>query len=330
MKYLLVAIVLLSSPVFAQSEADMEEDAEQIHALKEQVSAIPDFRLQGGVGRRIGENREAYVQAFERMEQLRRLRDQHQAFVASMVQKYAPGQEPWQYARTLNSRFEDLGLGYDVGDDLQMIAERFGWLTEGANNLAMACLQQLEATGTNQTLIRDLHEFYRTAAIREARALLDVCPRMDPGNRRVQRRVERLRPRVTATLEQFEAEERAALAERQWTGNISRLSGGNPRALAAAGLRFLRAHADWGRDDDITVLAVSVTQDWFPAERNLLGQVTKWALGINVAVTNGETPDGVVNVHDLSLITTGPAKNSSFGGVWVGEAWRLLRERVPR
>lgn len=193
----------------------------------------------------------------------------------------------------------------------------------------MACLQQLEATGTNETLIRDLHEFYKTAAIREARTLLDVCPRIDPDNARVQRRVERLRTRVAATLERFEAEERAALAERQWTATIARLSGGNPAQLATAALRYLRAHPDWGGNDDIEVLAVSVTQDWFPAERNLLGQVTKWALGVNVAVTNGETPEGVVNVHDLSLITTGPAKNANYGGVWVGEAWRLLRERVP-
>lgn len=100
-----------SSSVHAQDEATMEADGEQIHGLKEQVTAIADFRLQGGVGRRIGENREAYVEAFERMGQLQRLRQQHQAFVARMVQTYAPGQEPWQYARTLNSRFEDLSLG---------------------------------------------------------------------------------------------------------------------------------------------------------------------------------------------------------------------------
>ncbi len=327
-----VAIMSVAAPAAAQDEAQMEEDAESIHALYQQLRELPDFRLDGGVGRRIGENRQAYVQARERLEQLRRIQEQHAAFLQTVRERYAPGQEPWQFAGTLNRRFEELGLGYDTGDELQSIVERLELLENGPRELAMACLQQLEDTGVNQTLIRDLHEFYKLEAIREARTLLDVCPRMAPGDARIERRVARLRPRVEETLAVFEEEERRLLASRDWNGGVGSLSSGNPQQLAQVGLRFLRGLPDWGgnRERGTQVLVVSITRDWFPAERNLLGQVTKWALGVNVAVRDNTTRDEVVNVYDISLVTTGPEKNGSFGGVWVGESWRLLRAKLPR
>ena len=51
---------------------------------------------------------------------------------------------------------------------------------------------------------------------------------------------------------------------------------------------------------------------------------------MHVAIADDTTGEDIANVYDLSLITTGPERNGSFGGVWVGEVWRVLRARVPQ
>jgi len=115
-----------------------------------------------------------------------------------------------------------------------------------------------------------------------------------------------------------------------WEGNVSRLSGGSPRAMGEAAKRWLNAAEDWGRNTErqTRIVGLSVVGDWFVAERNLLGQPTKWGLPVHVAVTDVETDDDVARVYELSMITTGPQKNGNFLGPWVGEVWEIYRNRV--
>jgi len=325
-----LAVLALAATAHAQSEEQLEEDAEKIHGLHEQVMAIEDFRFEGG--RRIGENAPAFQQARERLEATQRLAEQHEEYLQALYSRYRVDPDNPSYARRLNRQFEPTMTGYDTGDELQAILDRFQLAQTAPRELAMKCLNQLQETGTNESHIRALHSMYQTKAIEEAQQLLEICPRMAPSIGAVQRRVQRLRAQVEELLAKFEEERRQLLEARQWESSVRRLSGGSPRAMAQAAKRWLNAAEDWGRNRErqTRILAVSVTGDWFVAERNLLGQPTRWGLPVHVAVTDSETDDDVARVYELSMITNGPQKNGSFLGPWVGEVWEIYRNRVPR
>lgn len=323
----LLFLAFLSLPVQAQSPSEMDQDAKQLHALYNEVNAIQDFRLnENGTGLAIGQNAAAYEKALKGLHATERLQQQHSDFLLSFRNKYAPGEQDYTVSRVLTEKFENLALGFPIGLEFNEIQNHFGWLEGAARKDALSCLAQVRMEGTDQGYLKGLNELYRVRAVNEAQQLLEVAPLFAPGDEVVTRRVEELRPQVKATLAKFQAEERKALAGGKWV----RAAGPN---LSGAALAYVRSLPDWGGNTrrGTKILKVTVTGDWFVAERNLFGQPTKYGLPAAIAAQDNTMAPGVVHCFDVSLITAGPQKSASFGGgVWVGRVWRMYAKNLPR
>lgn len=321
--------------VSAQTDLQMEEDAEKLHDLYKKVNAIKDFRLnESGTGLQIGKNYPAYQAALDGMNKTRLLRQDYEGFLGEFAKKYAgEADQAYKVPRILDTKFERLALGYDVGTEFETIRERFSYLDTAGERNALSAIQQIRDTGTGDgVVLRNLHEIYRTKAIEEARNLLTIAPLFDPGNEIVQRRVARLAPEVDETLKEYKAEEMKILQSRSWKGNIGSTSAGAPASLAAAGKSYMTGLPDWGGNTvrGTKILKVSVIGDWFVAERNALGQPTRYGLPAAVAVSDNTMSPDVVTVYEISMITAEPKKNTNFYGVWVGNVWRMLASNLPK
>lgn len=329
-------LVLLSVfAVVAQSEVQMEEDAEKLHDLYKKVDAIKEFRLnESGTGLVIGKNYPAYQEALDGMNKMRLLRDTHSDFLNEFARKYAPGvDQDWKVPNELRDKFEPLSLGYNVGMEYDLIISRFGYLDTAGEKNALSALEQIRNTGTGDgQILKNLHEMYRVRAIEEARNLLSIAPLFDPGNERIERRAARLSGEVDETLKEYKEQEMKLLESRTWKGNIASTSAGSPASLAAAGLKFMAGLPDWGGNAkrETQIKKVSIIGDWFVAERNILGTPTRYGLPAAVAAYDNTMSPGVVTVYEISLITKEPRKNTNFYGVWVGHVWRMLEKNLPK
>jgi hypothetical protein len=321
--------------VSAQSEVEMEEDAEKLHDLYKKVNAIKDFRLiESGTGLSIGENYPAYQEALDGMQKTRLLRNDYEGFLAGFAKKYAAGaDQDWKVPNELTRKFEPLKLGYDVGMEYDAIRNRFSYLDTAGERNALSALEQIKNTGTGDGLIlKNLHEIYRVRGIEEARNLLSLAPLFDPGNERIERRAVRLASEVDETLKEYKAEEMKILEGRRWKGNVGSTSAGSPATLAGAGLKFMTGLPDWGGNAarGTQIKKVSIIGDWFVAERNALGMPTRYGLPAAVAVQDNTMAPDVVTVYEISLITQEPKKDTNFYGVWVGNVWRMLDKNLPK
>ncbi|MEZ5344484.1 MAG: hypothetical protein R2681_02915 [Pyrinomonadaceae bacterium] len=332
-------IVLVSFSICvaaAQTEAEMEEDAERIHSIhKRVVTDIKDFRLnESGTGLKIGENYPAYQQALDSMNKTRLLRDDNLEFFQKFAEKYAPeADEDWKAARAITAKFGPLDLDYNVGLEFQSISERFEYLKTAGERNAFSALKQVANTGTGDgAILRNLSEIYRVKAIEEARNLLIVAVLFDPGNETIERRAERLRTEVDETLKVYKEEEARILQSRTWKKGVTGTSSGTPASLAASGKSFLNSQPDWGGNTKrgTKILKVSIIGDWFVAERDALGRPTRYGLPAAVAVSDNSMDPGVVTVYEISLITKFPKMEPNFYGVWVGNVWRMLEKNLPK
>ncbi len=331
--FMILVVCLLAISVFTQSEAQMEEDAERVHAIYKEVTSVKDFRIPEGVSKRIGENYPAYQSALDGMSKTRTLRDSHGGFLKSFSEKYAGGEtELYKVTRSLNSKFESLSLGYDVGDEYESIMTRFSYLDTAGEKNALTALKHVRDFGTNASTLKALHEIYRVKAIEEAKSLLTIAPLFDPGNERIERRVARLSTEVDTAFKEYKAEEMRVLQSRKFKGNISSTSASSPASLAAAGKRFLNSQSDWGGNTkkQTNIKKVSIIGDWFVAERDALGRPTRYGLPAAIYLSDNTTDPGVVRVYEVSLITKFPKMEPNFYGVWVGKVWRMLDKNLPK
>ena len=326
-------LVLVSCfTVFAQSETQMEDDAEKLHDIYRKVKAIKDFRMPDGVWKRIGENYPAFQAALDRMNKTRLIRDDHAGYVAEFKNKYAGGaSEEFRIVKQLNDKFKPLDLGYDPGDEYQEIMFRFGILDTAGEQNASIALKKIRGDLENPSHLKALHEIYRVKSIEESKNLLTILPMFDPGNERIARRVSRLQGQVEEALKEYRAEEMRVLQSRRWQGNIGGTSAGSPASLAAAGKRFVTSQPDWGGNTakGTKILKVSIRGDWFVAERSF-GRPTRYGLPAAIAVSDNTMDPGVVTVYEVSLITKFPKMEPNFYGLWVGKVWRMLDKNLPK
>lgn len=325
-------LVLLGTfNLFSQTEAQMEEDAEKVHDIHKEVDAIKDFRLPEGVWNRIGENYPANQTALEGINKTRRLQSAYSTFLGEFAKKYAAGTKDYEIPRALNKKFESLSLGFDVGDEYEAIVFRFGILETAGERNAFTALKHIRDFIENPSRMKALHEIYRVKAIEEFESLLVIIPLFDPGNERIQRRVERMKTDVNTALKDYRAEELKVLQSRKWKGNIGGTSAGSPASLAAAGKRFMTSQSDWGGNTKkgTKILKVSIIGDWFVAERSF-GRPTRYGLPAAIAVSDNTMDSGVVTVYETSLITKFPKMEPNFYGVWVGKVWRMLDKNLPK
>ena len=315
--------------VRAQDDAQMRQDAEQLHAAAERVHGIgnsSDWTLSPYTMETIGQNLPRVQEVLAKQDEAMRLAAQTRPFMDEFRSRYTARLESWQDpGNALNNRFGSLGLSYRVGQDYWDVTNFLRDLPPIPARNATRCLEILEQNGTNEQRIRDLHELYRTRAIVEARGLLDVCPRLDPTNAEIERRTAELRPRVADVLARFREEEIAAIRDREWQPSSG------PAAQAGPALEFLRADPRLGGSTTrpTQVLAVSVRGDFAVAERNLLGMPTSYGLPVHVAIVSPDTVEGVAQVLELTLITREARPSPPYDGFWVGNTWLMLREKVP-
>ena len=328
---LVVSMTNINTP--AQSEVEMEDDAEKLNSIYKQVNGIPDFRIREGLSEKIGENYAHFQKALDGINKTSLMKDAHGAFVSSIAKKYVPSEsEDYIIVRKLNNKFEPLSLGYDVGDQYEAIVFRFGLLKTAGPKNALLALEQIKRSGTDPVFLKTLHEIYRVKSIEEAKSLMAIAPMFDPGNERITRRVERLRGQVDEAFASYKAEEMRVLKSRKWKPNIGSTSAGSPGSLSSAGQKFMAGLPDWGGNTkrQTVIKKVSIIGDWFVAERDASGRPTRYGLPAAVAVTDNTMDEGVVTVYEVSLITADPVKNTRWYGVWVGKVWRMLGANLPK
>jgi hypothetical protein len=319
-----VAALGLAGAAAAQpTPAQVDEDADVADSLWKQLQELGDPRqVDSPVA---GKKGRAYLDALERLEAHRRFYAQHAGVLDAWRGRYAPAA---RNAYEVKEGMKRAGVPHEAHDKAESIlAMRERLPAEVPAQLVEKCLDTLQ-TFSDRQVLQSLNPMYQVKAIEDARQLLEVCPRFVPGDERVAAKMERLRPRVEEVLAHFQEIERKALEERTWEPGVA----GAPKGLAAAAKQWLERSPDWGasRARPMKVLAVAVSRDWFVAERNLLGQPTKWGLPIHAALEKPDLGEGVAQVIELSLLTSGDQKQPPFTGAWVGNTWRILARRVPR
>ncbi|MEZ5344483.1 MAG: hypothetical protein R2681_02910 [Pyrinomonadaceae bacterium] len=332
---LFAALILTVSiiPVFAQSEVEMEEDAEKVHDIYKKVFAIKDFRMPSGVSDVIGKNYDNYQRALDGMTKTRFYQTEYSDFLKGFAAKYAGNvDQDWKVSGEISSRFQPLRLDFNPGNDYKFIMDRFGYLETAGEENALIALKHIKDNGTDPSVLKSLHEIYRVKAIEEAKNMLALAVLFDPGNERIERRAERLRSDIEAALTSYREEEMRILQSRKWVSNVSGTSAGSPASLAAAGTRFMTGLSDWGGNTKrgTKILKVAIIGDWFVAEKDALGRPTRYGLPAAVALTDNATDEGVVRVYEVSMVTKFPKMESNFYGVWVGKVWRMLEKNLPK
>jgi hypothetical protein len=174
---------------------------------------------------------------------------------------------------------------------------------------------------------------YRIRILEAVPAALRTCMHFHPDPPPLfERRAARIPEQLTPILEEAREEQMELLQERRWPSGVRRVSGGGSvRSLANAAKQHLSRNPEWGghEERDITIVAVTVAGDWIVAERNILGQPTKYGLPVHAAVIQPETPEGQVDHFELTMVTPNASKGTRFEGARVGDYERMLINRVP-
>lgn len=325
-RVMLILLISLLSITLAGADTSMEETAKQVHELHVRVEKVGDPRIlaNGNLPEDYGKNYAYAMKYLEKGRQLRALRDNFDTFVNQVGQTYAPKEPIWNSAMTLNEKFAPLGLGYDTGDELHTIWERFRQVEESGEANANLLLDHVQNIGLNDTVLGYTHEMSRVKAIEECAKLLSLAPRFAPENATIAKRASNMEPKLGAMMVKYKAKEKAQLAKAKWPG------GDSSGAIAVAAAQLLKTSPQWGGSGDgTTILKVASYGTWSVAERDLLGRPLTYGHPIRAAVRNGSTSSGVVKVLEMTAITKGPSPNADFKGFWVGSVTLMLQSNLP-
>lgn len=324
-----VALVLLLGVLvisWAKADGSMEETAQQIHELYGRVEKIGDPRIlsTGNLPEDYGKNYAFALKYLEKGRQLRALRDNFASFFEQVSLTHAPQDQVWNSARTLNEKFAPLGLGYDTGDELHEIWERFRQVDESGELNAKLILDHVQNIGLNETVLGYTHAMSRVKAIDECAKLLTLAPRFVPDDATIAKRASNMEPKLGAMMVKYKAKEQAQLAKAKWPGGDS----GSPVAAAAG--QLLKSSPQWGGSGDgIKILKVASYGTWSVAERDLFGRPLTYGHPIRAAVRNGSTSSGVVKVIEMTAVTKGASQSPDFKGFWVGGVTLMLQSNLP-
>lgn len=325
-KTVIVLLLGLLVATWAQAETSMEETAQQIHELYGRVEKLGDPRIlsTGNLPEDYGKNYAFAMKYLEKSRQLRALRDHFEPFVTQVSQTHAPQDAVWNSARTLNEKFAPLGLGYDTGDELHEIWERFRQVDESGELNATLILDHVQNIGLNDTILGYTHEMSRVKAIEECAKLLSLAPRFAPENSTVAKRASAMEPKLGAMMLKYKAKEKAQLAAVKWPG------GDSSNSIAVSAAQLLKSSPQWGGSGDGTqILKVASYGTWSVAERDLFGRPLNYGHPVRAAVRNGSTSSGVVKVLEMTAITKGPSQTADFKGFWVGNVTLMLQSNLP-
>lgn len=278
------------------------------------------------------------------LEQARKHRDVQYEQSGQMQESYDRAIETLEHVRALRSLLADLFVqarAAGIEGDLNQVAQQLGSklqpdarttlfeLTstlanvEDASSLgqqnAEAVLEQVELITQSASFMRPTMRMELAA---ELLPLLDTAPQFAPGDKALADRVEGERATVAAAVASLIESSRAELAANRWPG-------GDPSsAVAVAGRTYLQNHRAWGADrsSPTKILRVATHGSWYVAKTDLLGRPLAYAHPAWIAVQEPSTPDGVVHVLNISLVTAHPTRDTRFAEVWVGAGLTQMLE----
>ena len=320
-----------AAPTGPGGTGDKRQDAQSLHQAAERLRALgnrSEWTLAENHSPSIGQVMGWLTTTLAKQEEAQRVAAEPRAVLEALRARYANG-AGGDESDALFQQFEALDV-QQVMTDYQAIKNILGWIDQAAPANARRCVQVLRMSGTDRSYLQGVNEMLRARGVAEAREMLEVCPRFQPGNAQIDADLSQLRPQVEQVLTEFRDAEMAAARARNWEPSIGSVSSGSPAQLARVGLDFLRGHENWGRNTSrgVQVLGATVRGDWFVAERNIIGQPIKFGLPVTVAVRANGVLEGLARVYQLSLITTSAQQSPPFGGYWVGDSWQILAERV--
>lgn len=161
----------------------------------------------------------------------------------------------------------------------------------------------------------------------EMQPLLEIADDFAPGDEGVAAQIEAMRPMVAEAVASIVESSREEIAANTWPG------GDTDSDVAKAGMAHLKAHGEWGGDTDTPteILKVATHGEWFVARENILGQPLAYAHPAWIAVREVSSPEGIVNVLNISLVTKEAEKNTDFGPVSVSPGMKqMLQENLPQ
>lgn len=325
-KTLLFLFFALLAITGAQADTSQQETAQQVHELFKRVEKIGDPRIlsSGNLPEDYGKNYAFALKYLEKGRQLRNLRDNFQPFIEEVSRTYAPREQVWNSARTLNEKFAPLGLGYDVGDELHTVQQLFQQVDETLEANAELVLSHVQNIGLNETILGYIHEVSRIQAMEECSKLLSLAPRFAPDNQRIAKRASNMETQLASLMDKYKAKEKAQLAQAKWPG------GNSSDAVAVAAANLLKTSPQWGGSGDGTqILKVASYGNWTVAERDLFGRPLTYGHPVRAAVRSGSAANGVVKIIEMTAITKGASQSPDFKGFWVGSVSLMLQSKLP-
>lgn len=318
----LLVLLVVSSASVAQGQPAVQADAAELarwtEAFREIPSSITYRPSPADDADRIRARLEIAARA-------RLLATQAAPFVARFTARY--GEDESAIGRAFR------GVDRAAAQKFYDLQRRVTRYPAQAAEMAGVCLD-LVMEETNPATLQRLQPLFRDRALATAREMLANCEAFAGTEAAHQARIAEARSRVGGLASEVEARraaaaeaELAALRARTWPA-AAQVRPGNARSLARQALSYLRQHSDWGRRDGYTLLTSVVTHDWQVHRRDVRGRPTEYKLGLRIALTRPDTPDGQVDTVEVSL-TTHQRQRPPFHDVLVGTWNRMLRERIP-
>ncbi len=202
----------------------------------------------------------------------------------------------------INATFRRLGvrLDRDVGGCFDELHRGLARLRASRAASAQQVLQRARMDLGNLELFTPER---RVRELEEIRVLLMVGQQLDPTSQGIHRML----ASIDGVVEVLGGAAKAGTADTRSVGDFADFAGpGRVRDLAAAVLRFLRSHPDWGGapTPGIEVLSVAVCGNWGGADTDLLGRTVAWRLPVRVALAAPELDGmGLVRVCELAVVT---------------------------
>ena len=325
-----ISVFLMTSLVsvaVAQSEADMEEDAEKIEELYNMLMKIGDFRINANISGAYGTNYPKFQKKLKQTDLVKSIRATNKPWVDAFAKKYAPNEtQDFKVPGALNRKFLSIQIE-NIGSYYQTVQERFEWAQTAPDGNAMAALKWIN---DGLKLVDYAGDIYKVRSVEELRKVALLVPKFSPGNERAARRAQRILPKIDAKIEAVKAAHAAALAKRMWPKGVSSTSVGSPASLSAAGMRFLNGQSDWGGNTKrgTKILKVTIKGDWYVAERTLIGTPLRYGLPAYIAVSDNTIKPEEAIVYEVTFVTKNPRKETNFLGVWVGDVYMMYKKNV--
>lgn len=308
MKILMLTLCLLAIPAHAGPVEDLRAALPTAIAT---TRAHRDLRFEAS-----GQMDESYERALKTLENVRTVRALREDL---LVQARAAGLEG-DLAEIIRTLAKEMGEDerrefYTMTATISQVGPGDGLDRENAERV----IEQVELIGQAAAFMRPT---MRIGLAAELGPLLEVALDFAPTDAEIRNKVASHRAEVAAVAAQLVQSSRDELAAQRWPG------GDRSSAVAVAGAAFLKRHGEWGGDTSspTRILRVASHGQWFVASRDLFGRPTAYAHPVWVAVQEPSTPDDVVHVLNLSLVTAGPSRDTNFADVWVGAGLTQMLE----